>query len=65
MISYLHAHGIVELDSEGCFQIKLANTTQRRIRVRSGELLGHLTKALDTLSMEESITKDKLNSFNS
>src|SRR5271154_4148495 len=58
-------HGIVELDSESHFQIKIANATKRRIRVRSGELLGHLTKALDTLSSADSLTKDKLDLFTS
>jgi hypothetical protein len=36
-------HGIMDLDSQDCFQIKLANTTKCRICLHAGELLGHLS----------------------
>jgi hypothetical protein len=41
--------GIVDLDTNDCFQVKIANTTSRRIIVQSSELLGHLYKASDSL----------------
>jgi hypothetical protein len=41
--------GLINLDANDSFQVKIANTTSRRIIVRSGELLGHLYKACDTL----------------
>src|SRR6266849_2227505 len=41
--------GIVDLDGKGTFQIKVANATERRICVRSGELLGYITIAKSSL----------------
>jgi hypothetical protein len=40
---------LIDLDANDSFQVKIANTMSRRIIVRSGELLGHLYKACDTL----------------
>ena len=41
--------GLIDLDADDCFQVKIANTTTRHIIVRPGELLGHLYKADRTL----------------
>jgi hypothetical protein len=48
--------GLVGLDANECFQVKIANTTTRRIIVRSGELLGHLYKADNTLKAATDMT---------
>ena len=42
-------HGLVDLTDEGLFQIKIANTTKRAILLRSGELIGRISKAQDSL----------------
>ena len=42
-------NGIVDADSSGCFQVKLANTTKWPIILRAGELIGQLHRAKDVL----------------
>jgi hypothetical protein len=55
--------GLVDLDEDGCFQIKIANTTQHNIHICAGELLGCLTKASDTLKSIKDMTKLELSAF--
>jgi hypothetical protein len=50
--------GLVDLDENGCFQIKVTNMTSRRICVRSRELLGHLFKAKDTLKSAKELSEE-------
>ena len=55
--------GLINLDSEGRFQVKIANTTKRRIIVRSGELLGHLYKASQTLKAAADLSEHEVEAF--
>jgi hypothetical protein len=55
--------GLVDLDDNYCFQVKVANTTGRRITIRAGELLGHLSKTSDTLKSATDISKIEQNAF--
>ena len=43
--------GIVELDNEGCFLVKIANVAKHHVSIRIGELLGHISVAKDSLQM--------------
>ena len=62
--SFIHApHGIIHPDLEGNFQIKIANTTDRCVLLRSGELVGHLFRTSDALRMKEELSEDELDSF--
>lgn len=54
---------LVDLDSNDCFQVKIANTTKWRIVVRSGELLGHLFKADQTLKAAMDMMAPELQAF--
>jgi hypothetical protein len=56
-------HGLVDLDDHDCFQLKIANTTSRAILLRSGELIGRLSKAKDSLKSADQVTKTELNLF--
>jgi len=49
--------GVVELDGKGCFLVKVANTAERRISARSGELLGRLSIAKDSLRTALDLSK--------
>jgi hypothetical protein len=55
--------GLVDLDTDGCFQVKIANTTTRQIIVRSGELLGHIYRANQTLKTAADMTKQEIDEF--
>jgi hypothetical protein len=55
--------GLVHLDSKDCFQVKIANTTKRRIIVRSGELVGHLFKASKTLKAAKNMSEQEIEAF--
>jgi hypothetical protein len=54
---------LVDLDTNDCFQVKIANTTSRRIIVRSGELLGRLYKASDSLKAVADATPLEIKTF--
>ena len=56
-------HGLVDLSEEGLFQIKIANTTKRAILLRSGELIGRISKAKESLKSENQIPKEELDKF--
>ena len=45
----LASSGIVEMDNTGCFWVKIANATEHHISIKSGELIGHLSNAKDSL----------------
>ena len=49
--------GIVETNNAGCFRVKIANAAERRISVKSGELLGHLSKAKDSLESSANLSE--------
>ena len=49
--------GIVHIDDAGCFQVKLANATERCISVKSRELLGHLSIARDSLESSANLSE--------
>jgi len=49
--------GIVLIDDAGCFRVKLANAAERRISVKSGELLGHLSIARDSLESSANLSE--------
>ena len=55
--------GMVDPDSEGCFQIKIANTTHRHIRLRAGESLGQVFKANDVLKATSQLTENERLAF--
>lgn len=55
------ASGIVNVSKDGTFLVKIANTSQRNIRVRSGELLGTIRKAKDTLRPKSELSDSELN----
>jgi hypothetical protein len=55
--------GLADLDDDGCFQIKVANTTQYNIHIPAGELLGCLTKASNSLKSIKAMTKLELSTF--
>jgi len=56
-------HGLVDLDDGGIGQVKIANTTKRAILLRSGELIGRLSKAKEALKSKEQISKEELGKF--
>jgi hypothetical protein len=58
-------HGIVELESDSSFQVQVANTTGRRIRIRAGELVGHLFKAVNMLKSANKLSETELRKFTS
>src|ERR1700733_9518928 len=55
--------GMVDPDSEGCFQIKIANTTHRHIKLRAGESLGQVFKANDALKATSQLTENERLAF--
>jgi len=55
--------GIVDPDSEGHFQIKVANTTHRRKKLRAGETLGQVFVANDALKASSKLTEAEQCSF--
>lgn len=57
--------GLVNLDSEGCFQVKIVNTTKRRIIVRSGELVGRIYRVNKALKATTDMSKQELDEFSS
>jgi hypothetical protein len=56
-------NGIVRPDVDGCFHVKIANTTSRRIIVRSGELIGHLFRADKALKAASDLSAAELSVF--
>ena len=54
---------LVETEALGQFQVKIANTTNRKIIVRAGELLGHLHKAEGVLKTAADVTEQELEAF--
>jgi hypothetical protein len=55
--------GLVDLDADDCFQVKIANTTNWHIIVWSRELLGQLFKANTTLKAAASLMMQELQVF--
>lgn len=55
--------GLVNLDPQSRFQVKIANTTNRRIIVKSGELVGHLYRASRTLKATTDLSKPEIEAF--
>lgn len=53
----------MEPEANGQFQVKIANTTNRKIIVRAGELLGHLHKAEEVLKTEAECTELEQEAF--
>jgi len=53
----------VDLSEDGLFQIKIANTTKRAIRVRSRELIGRISRAKESLKNKDQISKEELDKF--
>ena len=49
--------GIVQTNNAGCFQVKIANAAEQRISVKSGELLGHLLNARDSLESSANLSE--------
>jgi hypothetical protein len=58
-------HGIIELESDSSFQVQVVNTTGRCIRIRAGELVGHLFKAVNTLKSANKLSETELCEFTS
>ncbi len=58
-------HGIVDMEDKDSFLTKVANTTERRVRVRRGELLGYVTRAKDTLQTAASLSEEERAHFDS
>ena len=56
-------HGLVDLDHQDCVQIKIANTSSQSILLRSGELVGRLTRANEALKNTSQVSQDELNQF--
>ena len=56
-------NSLVEPEVDGQFQVKIANTTNRKIIVRAGELLGHLHKAEEVLKTATDFTEQELEAF--
>ena len=54
---------LVEPEALGQFQVKIANTTNWKIIVRAGELLGHLHKAEGVLKTAADVTEQELEAF--
>jgi hypothetical protein len=57
--------GLVELDTDNCFQVKIANTTNWRIIFWPRELLGRLSKADTSLKTAASMMPQELRAFKS
>ena len=56
-------HGLVDPNEEGLFQIKIANTTKRTILLRSGELIGQISRANESLRNKSQLSKAELDHF--
>lgn len=56
-------HGLVELNDQDCFLIKIANTTKKTILLRSGELVGRLLKAKESLKSADQLSETELGKF--
>jgi hypothetical protein len=56
-------HGIVKLESDSSFQVQVANTTGRRICIRTGELIGHLFDAINMLKSAKELSETELREF--
>jgi len=56
-------NSLVKPEASGQFQVKIANTTNRKIIVRAGELLGHLHKAEEALKTAADLTEQELETF--
>ena len=56
-------NGLVKLDSDYSFQVKIVNTTKGKIIVRQGELLGVLSKADKALKSTAELTEAERNAF--
>jgi hypothetical protein len=56
-------HGIVSLNEDDSFQIKVTNTTKQRVLLRAGNLLGFLTKASCALKSSHDLPKEELDKF--
>jgi len=56
-------NSLVRLEDDYSFQVKIANTTRRKIIIRAGELLGHLFKAEETLKAATELTEQELQVF--
>jgi hypothetical protein len=53
------------MEDKDSFLTKVANTTERRVRVRRGELLGYVTRAKDTLRTAASLSEEEWAHFDS
>ena len=49
--------GIVQADNAGCFRVKIANAAEQYISVKSGELLGHLLNAKESLESSANLSE--------
>jgi hypothetical protein len=56
-------HGIVNLDSDCCFKIKITNMMKCRIHLHSGELLGHLFRTESALRTAKELSIPELLRF--
>lgn len=56
-------HGLISLNGNGTAHIKIANTTNRTILLRSGKLIGRLSKADEALKKINRISEEELNHF--
>ena len=56
-------HGLVDLDQQDSVEVKIANTTKRNILLRSGELVGLLTKAKESLKNSDQVSQAELDQF--
>ena len=56
-------NGVITMNDECCFQVKIANTTNQSLIVRAGELVGRLYKAEEILKACKGMTSQELNEF--
>ena len=56
-------HGLVNLEENGTFLIKVANTTKWRIHLRAGELVGFLYEANNVLKAETDLNSKERTAF--
>jgi hypothetical protein len=56
-------HGIASLNEDDSFQIKVVNTTKRRVLLCTGNLLGFLAKASRALKSSHNLPKEELDKF--
>ena len=55
--------GIIVINDDSGFQVKIANTTNRSLVIRTGELIGCLRRAQDTLKAHEQMMPHERDEF--